>query len=289
MKPDEPLPLWLESIPDREPWRRGRLAIVFISLCTLLGAAVPVGASIEQGNLTFFLISAGVGLVVPIFLYLIWIGQNWPRWIVAPLFACLGFAAAVWGVVNGDGPQFFAGLFALTVFFYLALAPSVYAFARHQRESIRPAEAALIGGVFLLVVMILGSGLYGFYVYDTDLQRQAKAFAGKAFTQIFVYHDEDFLRANLQERTRRRMTPPEFIASIQNSLGQPRWAGDFRGVFTTRFAARELQMTAVFQIPVLFRDTTPIWVNLEVSRIGDGWQIDRIGWEYTPGIFQSSH
>lgn len=47
-------------------------------------------------------------------------------------------------------------------------------------------------------------------------------------------------------------------------------------------------MTGLFQFPVLFNGTVPIWINLEVSRIGTGWQIDHIGWEYRPGNFKSS-
>ncbi len=223
-----------------------------------------------------------------LFLYLVWIGQNWPRWIVAPVFACAGFAGAVRAMVQGDGPLFLGGLLCLTIFFYLALAPTVYAFARHQRERIRFVEAAIVGAVFLLVATSLGSGLYGFYRYDTELQERATAYAGRAFNQIFVYHDDGFLRANLSEK-QRLLTPQEFVQRIADSLGQPRWIGELRGVFTTHLARRELQVTGLFQIPVLFRDDTPIWINLEVSRSGDGWQIDQVGWEYTPGIFKSSN
>jgi hypothetical protein len=36
VKSDEPFPLWRESIPDREPWRRGRIAIVLFTLLVAL-------------------------------------------------------------------------------------------------------------------------------------------------------------------------------------------------------------------------------------------------------------
>ena len=237
MKTDEPRPLWLESIPDREPWRRGRDAIGFIALLLLLGQAALIAWSILLGDLTIFLLSVVLGVFALLLLYFIWIGRNWPRWILAPLFACSGFANAIWGMVYGNGPLFLGGLAGLTIFTYLALAPSVYAFARHQRERIQLVETLVVGGIFLLVVASVGSGLYGLYVYDTDLQQQATNFAGTAFNKVFIYHDEEFLRENLKDEER-AVSPHVFMERINDSLGQPQWVGSLRGVFTTRLKAR---------------------------------------------------
>lgn len=281
MKPDEPLPLWLESIPDREPWRRGRDAIAFITALVLLGQAALIVWSILLGNLTIFFLAAGAGGVALLFLYFIWIGHNWPRWLVAPLYACTGFGNLIWGMVNSNGPQFLAGLAGLAIFAYLALAPSVYAFARHQRERIGRTESLVVGGIFFLVLASVASGLYGFYVYDADLQAQATRFAETTFNKVFFYHDDEFLSANLKP-AERPMTPRAFVEGLESSLGQPSWVGTPRGVFTTHLAHRQLILTGRFDLPVLFNSTVPIWINIDVSRIRDGWQIDHIGWEYSP-------
>ena len=98
------------------------------------------------------------------------------------------------------------------------------------------------------------------------------------------YHDEEFLRANLKEEER-DLTPAGFIGQITESLGQPRWVGELRGVFRTRLEARHLAITGLFQFPALFESTTPVWINLQVSRVGDSWQIDHVGWEYSPKQF----
>jgi hypothetical protein len=282
VKSDEsPPPLWLESIPDREPWRRGRDAIFFISLLVVLGQAALIAWSIMLGNLTMFLLAAGAGAVALALLYFVWIGHNWPRWLVAPLYALSGFGNVIWGMVNSNGPQFLLGLAGLTIFTYLALAPSVYAFARHQRERIGLTESLVVGGIFLLVLASVGSGLFGFYVYDTDLQAQATRFVGTTFNKVFLYHDDDFLGHNLKP-AERPMTPKAFVEGLESSLGQPTWVGTPRGVFTTHFANHALQLTGRFDIPALFGSTSPIWINIDVSRIGDGWQIDHIGWAYSP-------
>ncbi len=204
--------------------------VCLISLLLLLGQAALIICSIFLGNLTTFLLSTGLGLFALLLLYFIWIGHNWPRWLIAPLYAFSGFANLIWGIVHGNGPLFLLGLGGLTVFTYLALAPSVYAFARHQRERVQWVESLVVGGIFLLVAASVGCGLYGFYVYDTDLQEQATNFAGTTFNKVFLYHDEDFLRNNLKDEER-TLSPHMFIERINHSFGQPHWAGTLRGVF----------------------------------------------------------
>lgn len=278
-------PLWLQSIPDREPWRRGRDAICFISIFILLGQCALIVQSILRGSLTLFLLATGLGAIAFLLLFFIWIGRNWPRWIIAPLFACSGFANVIWGMREGSGPLFLTGLGGLTIFTYLALAPSVYAFARHQRERIKLSESLTVGAIFLLVLASVGSGLYAFYLYDTELEREATSFAATTFNKVFVYHDAEFLRSNLKDGER-ALSPEAFVAQLSSSFDQPRWMGSLRGTFTTRLVARRVMITGLFQMPVLYEGSTPIWVNLEVSRIGDGWQIDHIGWEFGPGVFK---
>ena len=174
MTPDDaPPPLWLEAIPDREPWRRGRDAICFITFFLLLGEAAFIARSVLEGDLRTFLLAAGLGGLGCIFLFFIWVGRNWPRWIIAPFFALAGFANLIWGIRDGDGALFIAGFGGLIFFAYLALAPSVYAFARHQRERIRLGESLIVAAVFVLLLGSLGSGLYAFYSYVMGVESES--------------------------------------------------------------------------------------------------------------------
>lgn len=281
MNSGDPQPLWLQSIPDREPWRRGRDAICFISLIILLGQAALVFRSIMLGNVRLFLLAVSLGAIACLFIYFIWIGRNWPRWIIAPLYAVSGFVNVIWGISQGDGVLFLAGIAGLTIFTYLALAPSVYAFARHQRERIKLTEALLVALIFCLVLASIGSGLYAFYSYDAGLEREAVSFAATTFNKVFVYHDEEFLQDNLKDAAR-VITPHDFIVRLGRELGEPLRTGKFQSVFTTRWVARQLMVQGTFQLRVIYDSYGPVWVNIQVSRIGSGWQIDHLGWNYKP-------
>ncbi len=282
---DAPPPLWLEAIPDREPWRRGRDAICFITFFLLLGEAAFIGWSILQGDLRIFLLAAGLGGLGCIFLYFIWVGRNWPRWIIAPFFALAGFASLIWGIRDGDGPLLLAGIGGLIFFSYLALAPSVYAFARHQRERIKLGESLVVAAVFMLLLASLGSALFAFYSYVSGVESEAFRFAATTFNQVFIYHDEEFLRSNLKDEER-AITPHYFLERLTRELGAPLGIGEVEHKFTTRLIARRLWVEGKFQLPVTYDSGAPVWVNIQVSRIGDGWQIDHIGWRFKRGELQ---
>ena len=229
-----------------------------------------------------FLLAAGLGGLGCIFLFFIWVGRNWPRWIIVPFFALAGFANLIWGIRDGDGPLFIAGFGGLIFFAYLALAPSVYAFARHQRERIRLGESLIVAAVFVLLLGSLGSGLYAFYSYVVGVESEAFGFAATTFNQVFVYHDEEFLQSNLKDGER-AITPHHFIERLGDELGEPLSVGEVERKFTTRLIARHLWVEGKFQVPVIYGSHGPVWVNIQVSRIGDGWQIDHIGWNFKPG------
>lgn len=279
---DTPPPLWLQAIPDREPWRRGRDAICFITIFLLLGEAAFIAWSVLRGDLRIFLFAAGLAGLGCIFLYFIWVGRNWPRWIIAPFFALAGFASVIWGIRDGDGPLLLSGIGGLIFFTYLALAPSVYAFARHQRERIKLGESLIVALVLLLMLASVGSGLYAFYSYVVGVQGDAARFAATTFNKVFIYHDEEFLQSNLRDE-QRAITPHHFIGRLADELGEPLNLGELESKFTTRLVARHLWVEGKFQIPVTYDSYGPVWVNIQVSRIGDGWQIDHIGWNFKAG------
>ena len=214
--------------------------------------------------------------------FFIWVGRNWPRWIIAPFFALAGFASLIWGIRDGDGPLLLAGIGGLIFFSYLALAPSVYAFARHQRERIKLGESLVVAVVFLLLFASVGSGLYAFSSVVSNLENEALDFAATTFSKVFISHDEEFLQSNLKDEER-AITPHHFISRLSNELGQPQGVGELETKFTARLIARHLWVSGKFQMAVTYDSNGPVWVNMEVSRIGDGWQIDHIGWNLKPG------
>ena len=89
MAKEEPESLW--SFGDPEPWRRGRFAIALISALVLLGHAGAAILALLAGEIEQFLVIAIVGCAATFLLFLVWIGQNWARWILAPFFLVFGF------------------------------------------------------------------------------------------------------------------------------------------------------------------------------------------------------
>jgi hypothetical protein len=83
-------PLWRQAIPDREPWRRGREAIILISVVVLLGECVLIVATMMGGDIEAFFVRLITGWLAALLLYFVWIGQNWARWLVAPIFCGYG-------------------------------------------------------------------------------------------------------------------------------------------------------------------------------------------------------
>lgn len=44
-----------------------------------------------------------------------------------------------------------------------------------------------------------------------------------------------------------------------------------------------------FRVPVVYDSYGPVWINIQVSQIGNGWQIDHVGWNYKPLSLDASH
>ena len=282
MRDDEPLPLWKEAIPDREPWRRGRVAIISISAFVLVVQALNLISAILRGDINALLGWAVGGVFACLFLYLIWIGQNWARWIVAPFFGLFGFAALIWAMVYSQGDVFFAGrmllsgAISITIFSYLALSPAVYAFARRQRENVTWWQSLAIGAGFLLVLGSIGSAVFAFQIYKSGLEQEATEFAQLAFRRVFQNHDATFLEAH-STRSRKNSRPTEFINMVDDQLGQPLEVGPFGGPFHARLEGRQIALSGRLEARAVF-ETGAAWVHIDVAGKEREWAIEHISW-----------
>ncbi len=101
MNTAEPQPLWREAIPDPEPWRRGRTAVVLIGVLIIVGEIAMIISAMMESEIETMLVRIITTWGALLVLYLIWIGQNWARWIIAPIFAAHGCWDVVWGIIGG--------------------------------------------------------------------------------------------------------------------------------------------------------------------------------------------
>lgn len=202
MAEHEPESLW--AFGDPEPWRRGRFAIGLISALVLFGHAAAAVYSLFNGEIREFFIICVVGCSALFLLFLIWIGQNWARWIISPFFALTGVG------MGGRGFLFLLGVAALTIFCYLTFSPAVYAFARRQRESLSFIEILVAGAALLILLALIGSALFAFQLYKSGLEREAVEFAQLTFHRVFTNRDPHFLEDHAASG-KKYSRPQEFI------------------------------------------------------------------------------
>ena len=95
-----------------------------------------VVAALMSGDPRDFFVQLLTAWLAALLLYFVWIGQTWARWLLAPIFLINGCWDFIWGIIGSNGLRAVIGVGELIVFTYLAISPSVYAFARQQRERI---------------------------------------------------------------------------------------------------------------------------------------------------------
>ena len=276
MSADEPQSIW--AFGDPEPWRQGRAAILWISLLVLLVQSGLILWSFFSGDVREVILRALAGCFACLLLFLTWIGQNWVRWLVAPFFAFYGLRSVVWGVVYQRGGLLMIGIGTLIVFAYLAFSPSVYAFARRQRERATVLETLIVGAGFLLVMASLASALLGFHFYKRTTEADAVEFAQLTFRRVFVNRDAAFLERHSTPR-RRFATPTQFIIRVEDQLGRVQSAGSFGGVFTAKMEGMRLRLKGHVRTRAVF-ESDAVWVRIDLAGSERDWLIDGISWEY---------
>lgn len=283
MTTEQPEPLWREVVGDTEPWRRGRLFLALMAIWTFASHLLLIGSQILVGRLDVLLAAAIGALVWWLLFYFIWIGVHWVRWLSAGLSGLTAFANLIWGIVYGNPVRLVDGLIALPLAAYLGLAPSVYFFAKRQKETVRWKESLIVGAVFALLLLSFGAGLVTLATYKTQLEFRARAFADRAFRQVFVDGDEEFLKKHatarlMQEAGRDRLS--WFMTDRYLRVGMARDLRPARGRlhFWFRFPATvgsEGRMSAYAN-----SEHGPVRFDARIGGARGEWQIDSIWWRY---------
>jgi hypothetical protein len=271
-------PLWRQVLGDAEPRRRGREAIIVVSVLILLGEAGKVVGAMMSGNIPAFFFQLVIAWLVALLLYFVWIGQTWARWILAPVFGINGCWDFIRGIIGGDGFRIAIGAGELLVFCYLAISPSVYAFAREQRERINRWEVLAISGIFLLVLGSVGCAILAFYIYQNTLKAEATEFARLSFHRVFENRDPEYLFAH-SSKTRKSSSPQAFINQIDSELGGVRNVGPLGTNFRIKFVHDHLELRGIAKCRVIF-DSASAWVSIEISGREPDWEIEHISWDY---------
>jgi hypothetical protein len=193
-------PLWREVVGDTEPWRRGRLFLILLAILSIGFQSLSFWNLVLAGDIQRML---GLGIFALLFwlqFYFIWIGVHWVRWLNGAWNGFWGFAFIIWGLRDSAGLVVAVGIYCFVTGAYLGLAPSVYFFAKRQRETVRWMESLVIAAVFLLLLGSLAAGIFGLMGYKANLEKEARRFAKTAFTRIFTEHDTYFFLEHASDR-----------------------------------------------------------------------------------------
>lgn len=285
MNSREPEPLWRAVVGDTEPWRRGRLFLVLLAVVTFCLQTLMLGLGIVVGDIVGVLTLGIFGLIFWLQYYFIWIGVHWVRWLNGGWTALSGFVFVIWGLRDKSTFSVAVGLYNLGTGAYLALAPSVYFFAKRQRETVRWMESLVIAVGFLLLLGSLGAGVIGLLGYKSHLEREARAFADTAFTRIFADHDTYFLIDNATGRL------------LEVGGGQPGLSKFMQGAAMQAGDVHDIKPSVGslrfwYSFPVQLRSGGElrtegtgdhgmrIRMYLVVGEVGGAWKIDAIWWSY---------
>lgn len=280
-----PEPLWREVvIGDTEPWRRGRLFLIIYGIICLANQALILTDFVLRGLLDPLVFNATVIAIFWLQFYFIWIGVSWVRWVQAAFAGLVGFALIIWGVRDGRMFWVALGILNFGLAAYLGLAPSVYFFARYQREQRRWTDVLAVAVVFLLLLASLAAGIFGLAGYRTSRLAEAQKFADTAFREIFTEHDTQFLLDRATERLMREGGGVPGLTSFLQSTTMR--AGDVREI---RSSGGKLQCWYRFPFGVgTFGEVASEGVGdwgrvglwMRIGEGGRGWEIDAVWWNY---------
>jgi hypothetical protein len=279
----EPEPLWKQVVVgDTEPWRRGRLFLVLVGSLSLLAQGLVVVSGIVAGFIEFVLVQGIISLIFWLQFYFIWIGVHWVRWFNGGLSALYGFALIIWGIRDANPLSLIIGLYSFVVGCYMAFAPSVYFFAKRQKEAVRRTESIAIAFVFLVLFGTLAAGVVGLLGYRAHIEREARQFADTAFRRIFSEHDTEFFLEHASDRLlqvagdrpglTRFLQDATMRAGDVHDIQEPAGSLRFRYFFPLRLESEGPMSTNGYG------DRSRIQMQIIIGDAHGDWQIHAIRW-----------
>jgi len=274
--------LWEVYESETEPWKKGRSILILTGLFYFVMQALIFAATVLSGFVETTVILAGNAVVFWFLFYLIWVGVHWIRWVCGAWNMILGFCLIIWGWRDSNPIVAALGVIAFIIGVCFCLSPSVYLFARRQRENMRWQEAVLIGVVCFFVLGSLGIGFVGLQFVHQQRETEASRFSDEVAQKIYSEQDIDWALAHvsprsLQNHGQERMK--YFLIDTTRQLGK------FEHISAARAVVR-----MSLQLPSTFTATAQVTSEAKTSRgtvelhavlldVGQGWEIDRMWWE----------
>jgi hypothetical protein len=215
--------------------------------------------------------------------YLIWIGVNWIRWLAGAWLGLSGFSFLIWALRDGDMLMAAAGAINLLMATYFCVSPSVYFFAKRQRENRSWLHSGMVVAVFVLLSFTFFIGSVALLAYRAHAEATAIEFAQEAAVHIYGDQDREWMFANLAPADLATSTPKSLNAFFDQNVGR---LGPVVQISTP--AAESVRMIYHFPTQFSFRAQLaadgkssygPVRIHFWISNMGEGWIIDRSWWE----------
>jgi hypothetical protein len=277
--------LWEQYHSEVEPWRRGRAILVTIGCGYFISQALIAAAEIASGNIEQLLVSSIGFIVFWLQFYFIWIGVHWIRWLVGAWAGAIGFCWVIWGLGSSNVGMISLGAINLLIAAYFCLSPSVYFFAKRQRETVRWKEAAAIGIVCVLLLCSIVVALAGLWAFRNEQLGDAIECAETAAEQIYVNADRNWAfshvtQQSLQHDGRARLE--YFFQSANQSLRSVQQISNSRGWIRPRFYFPSQFDWDAYVICHAESQDGPAELHFVLSKAGKNWRIDHMWWSYLP-------
>ena len=136
-------------------------------------------------------------------------------------------------------------------------------------------ESGQIFGVFIIVIALLGVGLWMLFAYKRSTQKEGREFGNQAIQSLAVQHDPAFLASRLGPAARLDLPPSaqqELISKLQQ-LGTPVGPIDLKG--DIKFQSQFFEPRGFFTAHVNY-PTRGARIELGTSHPVGRWQIDTL-------------
>jgi hypothetical protein len=282
---EETRSLWEVYDSEVELWRRGRVALVVIALFHFALQGLVIAAFEISGNVER-LVWFGISVVFFwLLFYFVWIGVQWLRWVWGGWDLLSGFCFLIWAWRDESGVETVFGTAGLLIGFFLCFSPSIYFFAKRQRETVRWTESLLIAGACLLSLLSIGAVIIGLSAFRELQAQDACVFAQEVNQRIYMDRDFDWVQrhvtpASFQQNGRERLR--YFFEANAKQLGQ-----------VSRISPARAQIRLQFKLPFNLRsdalvhstaetNSGPVELHEILLDNGSTWQLDRMWWSYLP-------
>ena len=277
--------LWEIYHSETEPWCKGRTILLSIAFFYFVVQITGFAAAVLSGNIERALGFTVIAMLFWLLLYLIWIGLHWVRLVWGGWNMISGFGLLIWGWRDSSGYETTLGAITLLIGTYLCLSPSVYSFARRQRETVRWQEAVLIAVVCLLVIISIAAALLGLQFVHIQREREAARFAEEVAQRVYLDHDFDWTLAHvtptsLEDDGRERLR--YFFSAVRRQLGEIRSISGAQATVSLRFRLPSTFASDAQVISNAESAAGPVELHARLLEEGSGWEVDRMWWTFAP-------